>query len=86
MAFSRTQLNDNHTKFYILDGQYEAARIDVEFKDKKCLLNYAFVDPKYRGQGLGEKIVTEALDILKSKMIEPIAVCGYVKKIMSYKK
>ncbi len=70
-------------KFYLKTGDVTLAYIDVSFKNETCYFDYVFVNPDFRGQGLGQIIVSGALENLNKKNIQVIPICGYAKSIMA---
>jgi predicted GNAT family acetyltransferase len=62
------------------DGK-EAASMDLSFDDQTVYLDYAFVDPSFRGSGVGNFLVKETLALLTPEYKNIIPVCGYVKAV-----
>ncbi len=77
-----------------MDFIKEENRIYLEGKDKKTLaevtfyeiedgvynIDHTFVDDSLRGQGIGSKLVEEAVDLITSKGAEVQATCPFASK------
>lgn len=43
-------------------------------------MNHTFVDPSLRGQGVADKLVTSAIEVIRSNGWKAVATCPYVVK------
>lgn len=62
------------------DGQ-EAAHLDISSDDNAIYLDYAFVNPTFRGSGVGNFLVKESIQLLKQENKKLVPICGYVKAL-----
>jgi predicted GNAT family acetyltransferase len=75
---------NNAEKKFLLKSETELkAYIDVSFENDICYLNYVYVNPALRGQGIGEKIILGSLEILKTQNKKAVPVCGYATAIFN---
>ncbi len=63
------------------DGQV-AAHMDMSFDEQTVFLDYAFVDPAFRGTGVGNFLVKEVISQLKPEAKKIVPVCGYVQAVV----
>ncbi len=59
-----------------------AASMDLSFADQTVFLDHAFVDPAFRGSGVGNFLVKEAIVLLKREHKTLVPVCGYVQTVV----
>ena len=74
--------------FYIGENPNNPVAL-ITFKleeNDKLLIDYTFVDPSLRGQGIAEKLLNEVIDYAKinNKIIIPL--CSYAKYMMKNNK
>ena len=60
----------------------EAAHMDLTFDNQTVYLDYAFVDPSFRGSGVGNFLVKETIALLQKDYKTIVPVCGYVKAVV----
>jgi predicted GNAT family acetyltransferase len=60
----------------IIDGEF-AGRADYRMRDGVVVIVHSEVDEKYRGQGMGSRLVTRTLDLLRARGAKVKLVCPY---------
>ena len=60
----------------LVDGDY-AGRADYRVRDGVVVIVHSEVDERFRGQGLGSKLVTRTLDLLRSRGEKVKVVCPF---------
>jgi predicted GNAT family acetyltransferase len=63
------------------DGQV-AAHMDISFDDQTIYLDFASVEPAFRGSGVGNFLVKETIALLKLETKKIVPVCGYVQAVV----
>ena len=69
-------------KFVVESNGQVAAYMDMTTKDQTVYLDYAFVDPAFRGTGIGHFLVKEVITLLQLKGKKIVPVCGYVQAVV----
>lgn len=72
----------NKDKFVVESDGQVAAHMDMSFDDQIVYLDYAFVDPAFRGSGVGNFLVKETIALLKLENKKIVPVCGYVQAVV----
>lgn len=68
--------------FYIGSEDDPFARADYTIKDGSLYINYVYVSPQMRGQGIAADLVEEIVNVAKSKDIDIVPVCSYAVKYL----
>lgn len=75
-------IRKNKNKFIVESENKEAAHMDLTFADQVVYLDYAFVEPDFRGSGVGNFLVKEVIDQLKQETKKIVPICGYVQAVV----
>ncbi len=68
-------------RIYALDGQVEAGEITFsKAGDSILIIDHTFVDENYRGQGIAEELVKEAVEKAKRDNKKIIPLCPFAAK------
>lgn len=70
-------------RFVAYDGELIAGSIDLTMNDDRWIIEHTNVDPAFRGQGLGEKLVSAMVDEAGKVGIKIGANCPYAKKLLN---
>lgn len=63
------------------DGQ-EVGYLDFHVDEQHYYLDYVYVNPLFRGQSVGQKIVQVAIDNAQKNALKPVPICGYARTVM----
>lgn len=70
-------------KFYIDDNGSEIGELlYTQINDKVFSIDHTFVDPEYRGQGLGDDLVEAAIAYARQNDEKIVPICPFSKKYM----
>ncbi len=69
-------------KFVVESDSKEAAHMDMTINEQTVYLDYAFVDPVFRGSGVGNFLVKEVISLLKIEGKKIVPVCGYIQAVV----
>ena len=81
MAFT-VILDETKNQYQLLDEQTQIGVADFHLENQEMVLDHTLVDPKYSGQGLGEKLIFFALDDLLAKKCKVVPRCWFVAKVI----
>jgi len=68
---------------YPIKDTNDIAVIDYRMRDDTMYLVHSEVPLKYRGQGIGRKLVVATKNYLDAHQIHAIPTCGYIRHVMS---
>ncbi|MFC7357581.1 GNAT family N-acetyltransferase [Jejudonia soesokkakensis] len=83
------QHKDNGTKgaFYIEKDNVKKAELTYVWTGKtKIIIDHTEVDDSLRGEGIGEKLVRQAVDFAKEKDVSILPLCPFAKAIIDKNK
>lgn len=75
-------LNESKNQYQLFDEQTQIGIADFHLENQEMVLDHTVVEPKYGGQGLGEKLIFFALDDLLAKNYQVVPQCSFVAKII----
>jgi hypothetical protein len=75
-------LDETKNQYQLLDEQTQIGVADFHLENQEMVLDHTLVDPKYSGQGLGEKLIFFALDDLLAKKYKVIPRWWFVAKVI----
>lgn len=81
MAFT-VILDETKNQYQLLDEQTQIGVADFHLENQEMVLDHTLVDPKYSGQGLGEKLIFFVLDDLLAKKYKVVPRCWFVAKVI----
>ncbi|OCG31139.1 hypothetical protein A9G34_08995 [Gilliamella sp. Choc4-2] len=68
-------------RIYVVDNNQEIAEMTFSrIGQDKAAINHTYVDPRYRGQGIANKLLSLVLKKLKQEQREIISLCSFVDK------
>ena len=70
--------NEERSRYELLDGDEVVAIADYQVRDDVVVLPHTVVDPSRRGRGLGEHVVRQALDDVRSEGRKVLPACWFV--------
>lgn len=79
--------NGKKGRYYInVNGEDLAEMTYVWTGDDKFIIDHTFVDERLKGQGVGYKLVNEAVEMAREKNVGIITLCPFAKATMEKKK
>ena len=82
MEIQRTE-NENKGKFYIEENDNQIALMTYKKSgDDVITIDHTEVDSNFRGEGIGEDLVAEAVKYARENDLKIAATCPYAKKII----
>jgi predicted GNAT family acetyltransferase len=75
-------LDETKNQYQLLDEQTQIGVADFHLENQEMVLDHTLVDPKYSGQGLGEKLIFFVLDDLLAKKYKVVPRCWFVAKVI----
>ncbi|MDX3773578.1 GNAT family N-acetyltransferase [Chromatiaceae bacterium AAb-1] len=69
-------------RFVLMMDDAEAV-LEYEMSGQQINFTHTFVPPEFRGKGLAEKLVRNALSWAKSQNYQIVASCSYVQKFLA---
>ena len=60
----------------VLDGE-PAGKADYRIRDGLMVITHSEVDPKFRGQGLGNELARQTLDLLRGRNARVVPACPF---------
>ena len=60
----------------LLDGE-PAGKADYRIRDGLTVITHSEVDPKFRGQGLGNELARQTLDLLRGRNARVVPACPF---------
>ena len=75
-------LDETKSQYQLFDEQTQIGVADFHLENKEIVMDHTVVDPKYSGQGLGEKLIFFALDDLLAKKFRVVPKCWFVAKVI----
>ncbi|HHV22713.1 MAG TPA: N-acetyltransferase [Propionibacterium sp.] len=80
---TEVQDNEDKSRFEILVDGDVAGFVDYELGTDVITMTHTEVDDAYSGQGLGKKVVAEALEQARTRGVSVRPVCPLVRKIIA---
>ena len=72
----------NEDRFYLLDDDKEIGEIVYAYVNEALIdINHTEVDPNYRGQNLGQKLIEAVANYSRENKLKATASCPYVAKV-----
>jgi len=69
--------------FELLDDKKQLGKMTFTWAGpKKFIIDHTEVDPGYKGEGLGRKLVKAGVDFAKENKLKIIPLCPFAKKII----
>lgn len=81
MAFT-VVLDESKNQYQLFDEQTQIGEADFHLENQEIVMDHTVVNPKYSGQGLGEKLIFFALDDLLIKNYKVVPKCWFVAKVI----
>lgn len=77
------QSEDNHKGAFIAyANKVEAGRMTYSWAgDSKFIIDHTEVNPEFNGQGLGKKMLLEAIKMARSKNVKILPLCPFAKSV-----
>ncbi|MEQ8475330.1 GNAT family N-acetyltransferase [Fulvivirga sp.] len=76
------QETENKGKFYINDGNEAIAEMTYsKAGEQKIIIDHTEVNDQYRGQNLGLKLVTAAVEMARKNNIKIMPLCPFAKRV-----
>jgi predicted GNAT family acetyltransferase len=69
-------------QYQLLDEQTQIGLADFHLENQEIVMDHTVVNPKYSGQGFGEKLIFFALDDLLAKNYKVVPKCWFVAKVI----
>ncbi|MCO7126976.1 N-acetyltransferase [Sporolactobacillus shoreicorticis] len=74
------ELKKGSNRFYIIDGNNEIGEVTfTEDQPSVLSINHTYVDPKYRGQHIAQKLIQAVVDLAISEQKQVSPICSYAK-------
>lgn len=68
--------------FSISEDGKEAGKMTYSKREDNIVLEHTEVDPSFQGQGLGKKLVKEAVEYARANNLKIVPECTYAKKVL----
>jgi predicted GNAT family acetyltransferase len=75
-------VRQSKNKFVVESDGKIAAHMDLSFDEQTVYLDFASVEPAFRGSGVGNFLVRETIALLKLEAKKIVPVCGYVQAVV----
>ena len=76
--------SNKNKRFYLLDNGKEIGEIAYAYVNDDLIdINHTEIDPNYRGQNLGQKLIDAIVDYARENNLKATAGCPYVAKVFS---
>jgi predicted GNAT family acetyltransferase len=75
--------NPAESRYEIYEGELLAGFSDYRLTGKRIAFTHTEVDPAFGGRGLGNQLVTEALDDAGRRGLAVLPFCPYVRKVIA---
>lgn len=69
--------------FYIGDISDPLAKLDYRIENSNMMIDYVFVSPQLRGQGIAAQLIEEAVKFSKENKYEITPICSYARKYLN---
>jgi predicted GNAT family acetyltransferase len=79
MAELRVTRSPDEHKYLLLVGELEAGYITYAERDSEVILFHTEVDGSVEGRGLGSTLVSGALDDIRARGLQVVALCPFVR-------
>ncbi|MBU2921266.1 N-acetyltransferase [Winogradskyella psychrotolerans] len=74
--------SNKNNRFYLLDNEKEIGEIAYAYVNEGLIdINHTEIDPNYRGQNLGHKLIEAVADFARENKLQATASCPYVAKV-----
>lgn len=73
---------DDRQKLVFEENGEEIAFIVYRVSEGRMVLEHTEVDPAFNGQGLGKKLVKEAVEVARQMHYRIVPYCPYAKKVL----
>ena len=71
-----------HGHFKAVEGETEAGRMTYTWAgEDKFIIDHTEVSPSFRGKGVGEKLVMEAVQFARRNNVKIIPLCPFAKSV-----
>ncbi|MBZ9629590.1 N-acetyltransferase [Salegentibacter sp. LM13S] len=72
--------------FQVLINEKQAGKMTYTWAGKsKFIIDHTEVDPDFKGEGVGKKMVKAAVDFAKENKLKVIPLCPFAKKVIEKK-
>ena len=71
--------------FKAVDNDKEAGRMTYSWAGDKMIIDHTEVNPEFKGQGVGYKMVHAAVDYARENKIKIIPLCPFAKSVFDKK-
>jgi uncharacterized protein len=80
-----TELRDDpeQRRFILVRDGEPAGKADYRIRDGRTVITHSEVDPKFRGQGLGNELARQTLDLLRSRNARVVPACPFFAKFVA---
>lgn len=86
MITVKHQHSESKGQFVLLDTDKQIGIMTYSVAGTdKIIIDHTEVDPAYKGQGLGEKLVMAGVDFAREQKIKILPLCPYAKSIFAKK-
>lgn len=76
--------SENKGQFTLIDENKEIGLMTYSLSgNQKMIIEHTEVSPDYKGEGLGEKLVYEAVDFARKEKLKISPHCGFAKSIFT---
>lgn len=75
--------SDSRGIFKATEGGKEAGEMTYSrMKENKIVIEHTQVEPEFQGQGVGKKMVQEAVEFSRQNNLKIVPECSYAKKVL----
>lgn len=68
--------------FRLMDGNEEAGYMSYQWKNGLMEIDHTKVYESYSGQGLAQKLLSNAVEYARENAVQILPICSFVKKVM----
>ena len=80
-----TEVRDHpeQRRFVLVHDGEPAGKADYRIRDGLTIITHSEVDPRFRGQGLGNELARQTLDLLRSRNARVVPACPFFAKFVA---